>query len=121
MTPHRFAIAVAVASALACSAPRVAQPVPKPSIVPHAQWQTQPPLGYSADATRRNKAAGDSLSFRDLTVGVLATSVDSTGARPADVVRLRLSLDGRREERTVREGEAFNWNGFHVAVVAVYG
>ncbi|MBA3671793.1 MAG: N-acetylmuramoyl-L-alanine amidase [Gemmatimonadaceae bacterium] len=36
-------------------------------------------------------------------------------------MRLRLSLDGRREERTVREGEAFNWNGFHVAVVAVYG
>jgi hypothetical protein len=34
---------------------------------------------------------------------------------------LRLALGGAREERTAAEGSAFNWNGYHVAVVAIYG
>jgi hypothetical protein len=36
-------------------------------------------------------------------------------------VRLRLSLGSTSEVRVAREGSAFNWNGFHVAVVAIYG
>ena len=113
--------ALAVAAALGCAARRAARPVPRPPVVPHAAWQAQPPLGHAADATRRNRRPGDSLSFRDVTVAVLGTAVDSTGPRPADVVRLRLALGDAREERTAREGTAFNWRGFHVAVVAVYG
>lgn len=93
----------------------------QPSIIPHAQWQSQPPLGYAADAARRNKRAGDSLAFRDLTVNVVGTAVDSSGTTPVDIVRLRLALGDFREERVVREGAAFNWNGFHLAVVAIYG
>jgi hypothetical protein len=34
---------------------------------------------------------------------------------------LRLALGDTREERVAREGSAFNWSGFHVAVVAIYG
>ena len=98
-----------------------AKTVPKPQVIPHEQWQAAPPLGYAADATRRNKRSGDSLAFRDLTVNVISTGVDSSGAKPTDVVRLRLALGNVREERVAREGAAFNWNGFHVAVVAVYG
>ena len=98
-----------------------AKTVPKPRVIPHEQWQAAPPLGYAADATRRNKRSGDSLAFRDLTVNVISTGVDSSGAKPTDVVRLRLALGNVREERVAREGAAFNWNGFHVAVVAVYG
>ena len=52
---------------------------------------------------------------------MLGTSVDSSGPQPADFARLRLQLGDANEERTVREGSAFNWHGFHVAVVAVYG
>lgn len=92
-----------------------------PRIIPHHTWQTEPPLGHAADATRRNKKAGDSLGFHELTVSVLATSVDSSKAKPTEAVRLRLSLGAAREERVVQEGAAFNWNGYHIAVVAIYG
>jgi hypothetical protein len=104
-----------------CAPPRGAPVASAPRIIPHAEWQSQPPLGYAADAARRNKRAGDSLAFRDLTVAVLSTAVDSSGATPADVVRLRLSLGAASEERVAREGSAFNWSGFHLAVVAIYG
>ena len=92
-----------------------------PGTIPHSAWESQPRLGYAANATRRNKKAGDSLSFQDLTVSVLETRIDSTSQRPVDVARLRLSLGATADEATVREGSAFNWNGFHVAVVAIYG
>jgi hypothetical protein len=32
-----------------------------------------------------------------------------------------LARGDAREERTAREGDAFNWESFHVAVVAIYG
>jgi hypothetical protein len=125
MTRLRLLLAATVASTLAiaagCAARRQTAAPPRPAIIPHAQWEASPPLGHAADATRRNKRAGDSLALRDLTVTVLGTSVDSTGAKPTDVVRLRLALGGEREERTAREGSAFNWRGHHVAVVAIYG
>lgn len=95
--------------------------VPKPRIIPHAQWHAQPPLGYAADATRRNKRAGDSLVFRDLTIGVTRTTIDSTGATPVDVVHLSLRQGERRDEASATEGSAFNWQGYHIAVVAIYG
>ncbi len=111
------------------AAPVVAQPAAKPatspSVIPHSVWQVKPPLGIAADAARRNKKAGDSLSFRELTVTVLQTLVDSSGVKPVDLARVKLATTGvakgTTEERVIREGSAFNWRGFHVAVVAVYG
>jgi hypothetical protein len=119
LTSLRLVLAFAAANVSACVA-QSARP-PQPRIIPHAAWQSQPPLGHNADAARRNKAAGDSLTFRDLTVTVLATAVDSTGTQKVDVVRLRLASAGGSEERVAREGSAFNWRGYHLAVVAVYG
>jgi hypothetical protein len=101
-----------------CSPYRHALP---PRVVPHARWEATPALGHAADATRRNRRAGDTLSFRDLTVVVLDTRVDSSGAKPVDVARLELVSEARRETRVVREGEAFNWGDHHLAVVAIYG
>lgn len=115
--PRAVAV-LAVAIAAAGCGSRV---TPRPPIVPHAQWQASPPLGYAADATRRNKRAGDSLVFRDLTIGVLGTSIDSTDAKPVDVVRLSLRQGDRRDEASATEGSAFNWQGYHIAVVAIYG
>jgi hypothetical protein len=117
----RRCAAVALAAAVGCSVHHGAHTIPRPAVIPHAQWETQRPLGHAADATRRNKRAGDSLTFRDLAVVVLGTSVDSSGGATADVARLRLSLGDATEMRTAREGSAFNWKGFHVAVVAIYG
>ena len=79
-------LATAIAVAPACAGQQTPRRVSQPRVIPHAEWQAQPPLGHDADAARRNKAAGDSLRFRDLTVTVLATAVDSTGAQPVDVV-----------------------------------
>ena len=94
---------------------------PEPKIIPGEQWRATPALGYAADAMRRNKPVGDSLAFRDFTVTVLGTLSDSSAAKPVDVVRLRLNRGATSEERAAREGSAFNWNGFHIAVVAIYG
>ncbi len=105
----------------ACSARQHTAPVARPAIIPHEQWHEQPPLGHTADATRRNIGAGGSLGFHDFKIDVLSTTVDSSATPPGDVARLRLSLGSATEERTVREGAAFNWQGFHVAVVAIYG
>jgi hypothetical protein len=130
MRPHA---SIAAALLLGCStvsttpAP-VATPEQPPAVIPHSRWQATPPVGYAANATRRNEPVGGTLSFRDLSVTVLATSPDASGrasdsarAGAHDVVRLRLSVGGATEERTAREGAAFNWNGYHVAVVAIYG
>lgn len=113
---RRSRLFLLLVAALGC-----ARAVPKPPIIPHEQWQVAPPLGHAADATRRNKRSGDSLAFHDLIVSVLNTGVDSSGTKPTDIVRIRLALGTAHEERVAREGSAFNWNGFHVAVVAVYG
>ena len=111
----------AIAAVVACSPRALDNRVPKPPIIPHSQWEATPPLGYAAEATRRNKKAGDSLSFKALTVRVLSTAVDSSSGKPVDIVNLALRLDDANEERAAREGEAFNWNGYHIAIVAVYG
>lgn len=121
MNSLRFPAALCVVASLGCPASPHTRAVPRPRIIPHTEWQAQPPLGYAADAARRNKRAGDSLAFRQLTVNVLSVSADSSGSSPVDIVRLRLGLGATNEERIAREGSAFNWNGFHVAVVAIYG
>jgi hypothetical protein len=43
-----------------------------------------------------------------------------TADGPADFARIRLVRGEDRTVRTVREGAAFNWGGYHIAVVAVY-
>lgn len=119
----RFTLVLACASlSWSCATRRPPTLAPAPRIIPHAEWQAQPPLGHAADASRRNLRAGDSLVFRDLTVSVLATSTAVTSSgRVGDLVRLRLFRGEVHEERTVDEGAAFNWHGYHLAVVAVYG
>ncbi|MEX2282845.1 MAG: peptidoglycan recognition family protein [Gemmatimonadota bacterium] len=115
------AIPVITAVLVACATRQHAPAVPRPAIIPHEQWQVKPSLGYAADATRRNISAGGSLAIHDFRIDVLSTTVDSTRGAPGDVVQLRLAHGGTTEERIVHEGAAFNWRGFHVAVVAIYG
>ena len=133
MRPHVFTATMAAALLLGCSSVHTA-PAPAstseqpPAVIPHANWQSSPPLGYAADAMRRNEPIGGTLEFHDLAITVLATSPDASGLRSDstrtsahDVARLRLSAGGASEERSAHEGDAFNWHGYHVAVVAIYG
>lgn len=90
-------------------------------VIAHDAWDTAPPLGYAANATRRNLRPGDSLRFRDVTIAVVRTRVDSSSRTPVDYVSLRMKRGGLTEEREVREGSAFNWQDHHVAIVAIYG
>ncbi len=117
---HSHISAIAMTALASCSPQHISDRVMQPKIIPHAAWEATPPLGYVADATRRNKAPGDSLVFHDLKVTVLGTGVDSSGSKPVDIVHLRLQRGNASEERSAREGSAFNWNGFHVAIVAIY-
>lgn len=121
MVPVRFRSIVAAVSALIIPLRPLGSGAAQPRIIPHAAWQVTPPVGHAADATRQNKRVGDSLAFRDLTIGVRSTTVDASGAKPTDLVRLRLTQGGMTEERLVAEGAAFNWRGYHVAIVAIYG
>lgn len=115
-------VPLALALALtACASVRTAEPDMPPGVIPHGTWDASPALGHAADASRRNLRVGDSLTFRDVTVHVLATRIDSSVAPPRDVVQLRLRRGGLTEEREVREGRAFNWQDHHIAIVAIYG
>jgi hypothetical protein len=121
MRPLLVLAAIAAASVAGCSSVRttpVAKSEQPSAVIAHSEWQASPPLGYAADAIRRNKPVGGTLEFHDLSVTVVDVATD-----PAkhDVVRLRLHAGNATDERTAREGEAFNWNGYHVAVVAIYG
>ncbi len=111
-------LTAALLLAVSCSPYRRALP---PAVIPHARWEATPPLGHTADAARRNRRTGDTLSFHDLTVVVRETRVDSSGPKPIDRATIELVSGPRRETRTVREGEAFNWGDHHLAVVAIYG
>lgn len=112
--------------------------VPKPKIVKRNEWGSSPG-GYRANAVRRNLAEGDALKFRDLTVVLnkMIGAVDSTGRDSSkasegdhkiqdkemavlpDTAHISLYRYGIAEELKVPEGKAFNWQGYHVGLLAV--
>ena len=127
MRSLRYLPAFGVAVTIGCATVRTTHPVPQPAIITHSQWESQPPVGYAADAMRRNEPPGGTLTFRDLSITVVATYTDSsvTSTGPGETslieqVRLQLREGDAQEERIAREGEAFNWRGYHVAIVAIY-
>lgn len=98
---------------------RIGYPMPK--IVRHSQWEAFPPLGVEADAVRRNLSLHESLTFKDLKIEILEmNSAEIPSDKPSDKVKLYLQKGTRMEEKQVTEGDAFNWQGFHIAVLAVH-
>jgi hypothetical protein len=108
-----IAVVVGGCSARATRAPRATRAAPP--AIRLTEWRATPPLGYAAEATRRNLRPGDQLQFRDLIVLVVGTEMEPQVPR----VRLRLTRGGAREERVMPAGRAFNWEGYHIAVVAM--
>jgi serine-type D-Ala-D-Ala carboxypeptidase/endopeptidase (penicillin-binding protein 4) len=109
--------AAAIAQPLA-QRPHVQQPLAQqpPVQQPHAlppnvitDWRTTAPLGHAAEANRRNVPPG----------GTFETTWDSAAATGrVALVKLRLDRRGEATERMVEAGSAFNWSGYHVAVIA---
>jgi hypothetical protein len=94
---------------------------PMPKVVKHAQWEAFPPLGVDAEAVRRNLSAHESLKFKDLKLEILEMAAgDTTVQNKPDTVKLYLLKEARMEEKLVAEGEAFNWQGYHIAVLAIH-
>jgi hypothetical protein len=94
---------------------------PKPKVVPHSQWEAFPRVGFPADAMRRNIAPGESLDFKDLKLEILAVdSVSIQNEKAHNFITLRLSKDTHHEIKKVEETSAFNWQGFHIAILAVH-
>ncbi|MFI5257519.1 MAG: hypothetical protein ACHQRK_09685, partial [Gemmatimonadales bacterium] len=79
MRLDRLLPALGAAAAIGCATVRTTNPARQPAFIPHSQWESRPPLGYAADANRRNEPTGGTLVFHDLSVTVLGTSADSTG------------------------------------------
>jgi hypothetical protein len=128
MRAFPYSVALAAAVAIGCATAHPSPGTEPPAVIPHASWQSSPPLGFAADAMRRNEPVGGTLVFRDLSVTVLGMTTDlsRSSGQPADAtsrdaVRLQLRSGTVQEERSAREGEAFNWHDYHVAVVAIYG
>jgi serine-type D-Ala-D-Ala carboxypeptidase/endopeptidase (penicillin-binding protein 4) len=128
--PHGAAAAISqpLAQQPHVQQPHVQQPhVQQPHVQqPHAlpanvitDWRTTAPLGHAAEANRRNVPPGGTLEFHDLVLTVVETSWDSAATTGrVDFVRLRLDRQGEVTERMVEAGSAFNWSGYHVAVIA---
>lgn len=100
---------------------------PTVTIYKHSAWSTVPPKGVQADGIRRNLAVDDSATFKDLTLALAASAAagsENPGGDPpvppADQVTLKLQKGDATETITVTEGTAFNWQGYHIAVLAWY-
>ncbi|GAB4323400.1 MAG: hypothetical protein Kow0059_18760 [Candidatus Sumerlaeia bacterium] len=106
--------------------PPVAPPVLK--VFTHRTWEAHPPVGYPADAMRRNLQPDSSFEFKGLTLTLHKMWPGEGGPDTAsDRASITLSYappDAQTgaitEDREVREGEAFNWRElFHIAVPAI--
>ncbi|MGI8908190.1 MAG: peptidoglycan recognition protein family protein [Candidatus Sumerlaeaceae bacterium] len=85
----------------------------------HSSWSEIPPKGVDAEGMRMNLAPGDSLQFRDMSLSVTQMmAAETSGAR--EQVNITLKQGGTTETRTLGEGAAFNWKGYHVSIVAIY-
>lgn len=95
--------------------------LPQPAVIPHAQWDSLPPVGYAADAVRRNVPAGGQVSFGPLAITVRAILADSSVRPIRRSAVLELRARGTDQLETVAAGRAFNWSDWHIAVVAIPG
>ena len=103
-------------------------------LVKREDWSENEPLGYDANAIRRNLLKSDTLQFRDLTLifSEMIKSMpyprhmlgipkengkveDSTDVRKTVVVKL--FRNGVSEEISFEPGEALNWYGYHIGLI----
>lgn len=93
----------------------------KPNIIPHSKWEKTPPVGFPADGKRINIAPTEKAQFKDLQIELISMTAAPEGQKDAkDTVKIKLTNKDKSEEKTVNEGAAFNWEGFHIAILAAH-
>lgn len=106
---------------------------PPENFVKRETWAENTPLGYDANAVRRNLLKEDTLRFRDMTlifshlIKSMPYSESLFGISPADnndhkvkvreTVTIQLFRNGVTEEIHLDEGEAINWYGYHIGLL----
>jgi uncharacterized lipoprotein YddW (UPF0748 family) len=114
--------------------------ISKPEVVDRRDWGPAPG-GYHANAVRRNLSGKDTLTFRDLTVvhrkmisGKDSVVVDSLQAFKNDSLKVGDKIQstspdtayvtlyryGVAEDLKIAEGNALNWHGYHIEILAVH-
>lgn len=95
---------------------------PMPEFIPHSQWQKTAPVGFPAEGRRGNIAPGESIQFQELKIDLISMNPppQEDAKSSIDSVDLKLNRGDKFEQKTVYEGEAFNWEGLHIAILAVH-
>lgn len=97
---------------------------PTIAVYRHSAWSAIEPKGVEAHGIRRNLAPGGSVTFEDLTVELVNMSAGNAEAfEPAaknDRAIVTVTTPKDSSTLTVSEGQAFNYGGYHVAIVAIY-
>ncbi|MCC6546891.1 N-acetylmuramoyl-L-alanine amidase [Candidatus Sumerlaeota bacterium] len=98
-------------------------PPPKIKVYKHSAWSDIEPKGVDCHGVRQNLNTTNykTLTLDDLTIVLLKAEEGTAGATPViDKAQLQLTKGDTTETRDVNEGDAFNWNGFHIAIPAMY-
>jgi hypothetical protein len=114
------ALSIAVLTACASRGDSAEKDVPTVTVYRHSAWEEMKPKGVDADGLRQNMAPGDALEFKDLKINVNEMTPSPEGSSEPEKVTITLMKGEESETRTLAEGDAFNWNGYHVAIVAIY-
>ncbi|MDZ7717340.1 MAG: family 10 glycosylhydrolase [Balneolaceae bacterium] len=101
------------------------------NVIKREDWAEHEPLGYDANAVRRNLMHGDTLQFRDFSLvfsrmlkstpypghfmGISSEKKDSTEIN--ERVTVQLYRNGVSEQFFLQPGEAMNWYGYHVGLI----
>jgi hypothetical protein len=94
---------------------------PMPKIVHHSVWESFAPLGFPADATRKNISKGEFVTFKDLKIELLDMIPAQEGKEDSvSKVKIFLTRGFKMEEKIIADKAAFNWEGFHIAILGVH-
>lgn len=101
--------------------------------VKREDWADHEPLGYDANAVRRNLLQGVTLKFRDLTLiytnliksmdfpqrllGIPSEDNNERESEEDQRVSIQLFRNGVSEKVNLKPGEAFNWYGYHLSLI----
>jgi len=102
------------------------------NFIKREDWADKEPLGYDANAIRRNLTHGDTLQFRDFSL-VLSRMLKSTpypghfmgisseeetdSTVINESVTVQLYRNGVSEQFLLQPGEAMNWYGYHIGLI----